>query len=92
MEAQNEAMFVSFYMYNSAGQAVWYVASGTMTSATLFQGTVQEYSGGSALNASFRAPTANTNLGTVTIQFGTTSTATMTLPGGTQVPLTRFTF
>ena len=92
MEAQNEAMFVSFYMYNGAGQAVWYVASGAMTSATLFQGTIQEYSGGSALNASFRAPSSNTNLGTVTIQFGTTSTATMTLPNGTQVPLTRFAF
>ena len=35
---------------------------------------------------------ANTSLGTVTIQFGTTSTATMTLPNGTQVPLTRFNF
>ena len=56
IEAQNTAMFVSFYMYNSAGQAVWYVASGSMTSSTVFQGTVQEYSGGSALSASFRAP------------------------------------
>ena len=92
MEAQNDAMFVSFYMYNASGQAVWYVASGSMISSTLFQGTIQEYSGGSALNVSFRAPGANTSLGTVTIQFGTTATATMTLPGGTQVPLTRFTF
>lgn len=92
MEAQNQALFVSFYMYNSAGQAVWYVASGTMTSSTLFQGTIQEYSGGSALSATFRAPTANTSLGTVTIQFGTATTATMTLPNGTQVPLTRFVF
>jgi hypothetical protein len=92
VEAQNTAMFVSFYMYNSAGQAVWYVASGSMISSTVFQGTIQEYSGGSALTDSFRAPTGTSNAGTVTIQFGTTTTATMTLPNGSQVPLTRFAF
>jgi hypothetical protein len=28
VEAQNNAIFISFYMYNSSGQATWYVASG----------------------------------------------------------------
>ncbi|MBM3549565.1 MAG: hypothetical protein FJX54_21720, partial [Alphaproteobacteria bacterium] len=93
IEAQNTAMFVSFYMYNSAGQAVWYVASGSMISSTVFQGTISEYSGGSTLTAStFRAPTGSSSAGTVTIQFGTTTTATMTLPNGSQVALTRFSF
>jgi hypothetical protein len=92
IEAQNTSMFVSFYMYASTGQATWYVASGAMTSSTVFQGTVQEYAGGSTLTGTFRAPTASASLGTVTIQFPTTTTAVMTLPNGSQVPLTRFAF
>ncbi|MBM3533910.1 MAG: hypothetical protein FJX60_12840 [Alphaproteobacteria bacterium] len=79
-------------MYNAAGQAVWYVASGSMVSSSVFQGTIQEYSGGSALGTTFRAPTGSANAGTVTIQFSTTTAATMTLPNGSQVALTRFAF
>jgi len=93
IEAQNTAIFVSFYMYNAAGQAVWYVASGSMISSSVFQGTIQEYSGGSALSDGiFRAPTGSVNAGAVTIQFGTTTSATMTLPNGSQIALTRFAF
>jgi hypothetical protein len=93
IEAQNAAMFVSFYLYNSAGQATWYVASGTMVSSSLFSGTLSEYSGGSYFSSStFRAPTGTTSQGTVTIQFGTSTTATLTMPSGSQVALTRFAF
>jgi hypothetical protein len=92
IEAQNNAIFVSFYMYNDAGQATWYVASGHMVSPTLFSGALQEYAGGSALEASFRAPDANAARGPVSLQFSGSGTAILTLPTGAQVPLTRFAF
>jgi hypothetical protein len=92
-EAQNTSMYVSFYLYNEAGQAVWYVANGTMVSSSLFSGTLTEYSGGSMLaSGSFRAPTASISRGAVTIQFPTATTGVMTLPSGAQVALTRFAF
>jgi len=92
-EAQNTSMYVSFYLYNEAGQAVWYVANGTMASSSLFSGTLTEYSGGSMLaSGTFRAPTASVTRGAVTIQFPTPTTAVMTLPSGAQVALTRFAF
>ena len=92
IEAQNTSMFVSFYMYNAAGQAVWYIASGVMTSPNVFQGTLQEYSGGSTLTSAFRAPNGASNIGAVTIQFASGASAVLTLPSGSQVDLTRFTF
>lgn len=92
IEAQNTSMFVSFYMYNAAGQAVWYTASGAMTSASTFQGTLQEYAGGSPFTAAFRPPSTANNVGTVTIQFGSGSSAVLTLPNGSQIPLGRFMF
>lgn len=93
IEAQDTTMYVSFYMYSSSGQATWYVASGTMTSATTFSGTLSSYSGGSYFTRStFTGPTSSATHGTVTIQFGSQTTATMTLPNGSQVPLTRFAF
>ena len=93
IEAQNTTMYVSFYMYSSTGQAIWYVASGAMTSATTFTGTLSTYSGGSYFtSSSFTGPTSSSTSGTVTIQFSSTTTATMTLPNGSQVALTRFTF
>ena len=92
VEAQNTSMFVSFYMYNASGQAVWYIASGVMTSANVFQGTLQEYSGGSTLTSAFRAPNGTNSIGAVTIQFASGTAAVLTLPNGAQVSLSRFTF
>ncbi len=93
IEAQDTSMYVSFYMYDSSGQATWYVASGTMLSSTLFSGTIYQFSGGSYFTATtFSAPTSSSTLGTVTIQFSATTAATMTLPNGSQVALTRFAF
>lgn len=93
IEAQNTTMFVSFYMYSASGQATWYVANGAMTSATTFTGTLASYSGGSYFTRStFTGPTTSATNGTVTIQFSSQTTATMTLPNGSQVALTRYTF
>lgn len=93
IEAQDTTMFVSFYMYNSAGQAVWYVASGVMTSTTTLTGTIASYSGGTYFTSTpFSGPTSSATNGPVTIQFSSTTAATMTLPNGSPVALTRFTF
>jgi hypothetical protein len=95
IEAQKDAVFVSFYMYGESGQATWYVASGHMISPTLFSGTLQEYAGGSSLTESFRAPNATASRGPITIQWLHSAgfpQATLTMPNGAQVTLSRFRF
>jgi hypothetical protein len=91
-EVQNTTMFMSTYMYAANGQAAWYISSGAMSSTALYQGTLQEYRNGQTLGGVYAAPSVFANQGTVTIQFTSQTTATMTLPNGSQIPLQRFSF
>jgi hypothetical protein len=92
LEVQGTTMFLSAYMYDTAGFPTWYVASGLMTSASLFQGTLYEYCCGQSMSDSYRPPTVLATHGTVTIQFNSTTTATITLPSGRQIAISRFLF
>lgn len=92
IEVQNTTMLISGYMYDSRGQAVWYTSQGPMTSPTLYQGPLQQYQGGQTLTGAYAAPNLAESLGTVSLQFSSQSQATLTLPNGTQIPLTRYVF
>jgi hypothetical protein len=93
IEVQGGTMYLAGYMYDPAGNATWYLASGAMTSAALFQGQWAQYAGGQTLTGPYQpASVVNSNVGYVTLQFIDTSTATLTLPNQVQIPLTRFNF
>ena len=79
-------------MYDSVGNPVWYSTSGPMSSSTHYEGHWEQYSGGQTLTGAYKAPGTPTNAGTITLQFNTSSTATLTLPDARQIPLTRFNF
>jgi hypothetical protein len=93
VEVQNGQMYLAGYMYDGAGNPVWYLASGPMTSATLFQGAWTEYGGGQTLTGSYVAPSLiDANVGSVTLAFANNSSAALTLPDGSEISLTRFNF
>lgn len=92
IEVQNSTMFFATYMYSSTGQAAWYVSNGTMTSNSLYTGTLTEFRGGQTLGGTYNAPTSSSSAGTITIQFSSQTAATLTLPNGQQVALTRYSF
>ncbi len=91
-EVQGTTMYLSGFMYDAAGRPVWYVSSGSMTGTTLYQGRLLQYAGGQTLTGSYRPPGAPSDAGAINVQFGSTASATLTLPNGGQVALTRFTF
>ena len=91
-ETQRSSAFLAYYMYDTAGSAIWYLTTGSMTSSTLFQGTVFQYGGGQTLSGSWTAANAAASHGSVTIQFSSTTTGTLTLPNGSQVAIRRYTF
>ncbi|MBI1776571.1 MAG: hypothetical protein HYR63_14595 [Proteobacteria bacterium] len=91
-EVQDTTMFLSGYMYDSSGQAAWYISQATMSSPTLYEGTLQEYRGGQTLGGAYKASSLYADRGTISIQFSTPTTAILTLPNGTQTPLQRFGF
>jgi photosystem II stability/assembly factor-like uncharacterized protein len=92
MEVQGSTLFLATYMYDSTGQAVWYISLGAMTSTSLYTGTLTEFSGGQTLGGSYNAPTSSSSQGTITLSFSSQTTATLTLPNGSIVALTRYTF
>ncbi len=76
------------------GQALWDVASGTMTSSTLISGaSLVRYRNGQTLGGTYRAPSVNRTVATLNLQFTSTTTATLTVsPGGKTLSLERFRF
>lgn len=93
IEVQGSNLFIAGYMYDSAGNPVWYAASGPMTSSTRFQGHWDQFSGGQTLTGAYKPPTLPpSNAGNLTLQFASTTSATLTLPDARQIPLTRFYF
>jgi len=92
VEVQNGTMYLAGYMYDSAGNPLWYLASGAMGTAA-FQGQWTQYANGQTLTGAFHTATlANGNVGAVTLQFADNANATLTLPDGRQIPFTRYRF
>ncbi len=91
-ETQGNSAFLAYYMYDTAGTAVWYLTTGSMISTSVFQGTVVQYGGGQTLSGSWTQASATASHGTATIVFSSTTTGTLTLPNGSQVAIRRFSF
>ena len=92
VEVQGGNLFLAGYMYDAPGNPVWYVASGAMASPDLFQGHWDQYQGGQTLTGPYLPPAAPANVGSLTLQFTSPGSATLTLPDGRQIPLSRFAF
>jgi photosystem II stability/assembly factor-like uncharacterized protein len=92
IEVQSSSLFMAFYMYDSTGQAVWYISNGAMTSTSVYSGSLTEFRGGQVLGGAYNAPTSSSNAGTITITFSSQTTGTLTLPNGSSVAITRYTF
>jgi hypothetical protein len=93
IEIQGNLLFLSGYMYDSQGNPIWYVSGPMALSGGAYQSTWQQYGNGQTLTGSYQAPTVvNSDVGSVTIQFSSTSAGTLTFPDGRQVAIERFQF
>jgi hypothetical protein len=93
IEWQGSNAFLAGYMYDAAGNATWYVAQNAapIANARSFEATWLQLANGQTLTGAYRAPSAPTSVGPVTIQFQGADTGILTLPSG-QLPVTRFRF
>jgi hypothetical protein len=90
---QGTQAFIGSFMYDSAGQPVWYVNTATLQGGQTLSGTLQQYINGQTLTGSYKAPTTvSGSPGTLAFTFPTATTASMFLPNGAAVPITRFNF
>jgi subtilisin family serine protease len=89
IEVQNNQIFMSAYVYDGAGQSVWYIASGPMA-AGVFQGRMQEYAGGQELLGPWREARVAVDRGPITLLGDGKGNAYLTLSTGRTVKLVRF--
>jgi hypothetical protein len=83
LDYKNGVLVVTVYSYGTTGEPVWYLATGRLSTANFFSATLDRYRGGQCIACSYPGrPQLVGNDGTVTIQFHTSSSATMGLPGG----------
>ncbi|HWQ94135.1 MAG TPA: S8 family serine peptidase, partial [Gammaproteobacteria bacterium] len=93
IEVQGNNLFMAGYMYDSSGNPIWYVSSGGMTFSNLYQGSWLQFANGQTLTGTYQPPSQPpANVGALTLQFTSATTAILTLPNGRQIPLTRFLF
>jgi alpha-tubulin suppressor-like RCC1 family protein len=93
IEVQNNSAFIAAYMYDTSGNPVWYAAGpAALTGNNAYVGNWTTYTGGQTLTGSYHAPTGTANAGSLTVQFISPTSATLTLPDGRQIPIQRYAF
>jgi outer membrane protein assembly factor BamB len=93
IEVQGGTLYLAGYMYDATGFPTWYVCTGPMSSPTFFFNAWQTWSGGQTIAGPYKSPTlVNDNIGGALLQFSDPSHATIQLPSGEQVSLSRFQF
>ncbi len=93
IDSQGELMVVTTFAYDSTGRMQWYISSGPFSNGGYhFSAPLLKYDLGQPLNGAYRAPTAAGNDGTLTLDFSSRVTGTLTLPGGRQVAIQRQNF
>jgi hypothetical protein len=93
IEVQGSAIFMAGFMYDDAGNPMWYAAQGSVSGGTTFNGAWQQFANGQALGGIYRAPAiVNGNVGSLGLAFTGPKSANLTLPNGRVVSLTRFEF
>jgi len=90
IEIQGTTMFMAGFLYAASGEATWVASTGQMASATQYSGSLITYSGGQTLTGAFQPAIQNPMpAGTITINFSTNTSGTLSWPGGT-IPIQRF--
>jgi subtilisin len=89
-EVQGSRMFLVGYLYDAAGKPIWYVSGGPMLTSTAYDGELRLYGGGQTLAGDYKPPSNYASIGGISVRFSSRTGATLTLPQGQTIPLTRF--
>lgn len=89
LEWQGQWLDMAGYMYDDAGNPVWYITAAPMQGEA-YANTWWSFGGGQTLTGAWKANhLISNNVAPVTVQFTGPDTAIMTLPGGKTTALTR---
>lgn len=86
------SVFMAGFLYASDGRPTWFTAQGsTADGETRFAAPMNVFGGGQTLTGPYRPPTAGTDLGALSLEFGTNRSARLQMPQ-TDIALERFPF
>jgi hypothetical protein len=92
LDYKRGTLVVAIYAYTSAGAAQWYLAAGPVTGTT-FTATLDKYIAGQCIACAYPGlPTRTGNDGTIIINFWSSTSATVLLPGGRVTQIQPFQF
>ena len=93
MEWQCDSADIAGYMYDDAGRPTWYIAAYATPNPMLIEGNWWTFAGGQSMGGPYRPATRTSdNAGSLRVEFSSATTATMTMPNGTRIPLVRQAF
>jgi hypothetical protein len=93
IDAQGELMVVTTFAYDDDGHMQWYYSPGNMSSGGYhWSGPLLKFDFGQPLNGVFVAPVQAGNDGTLTMDFTSRVTGTVTFPNGRRVAIQRQNF
>jgi len=93
IDAQGDRMVIVTFAYDDTGRMQWYYTPGVVESGGYhFSGPMLTFDFGQPLNGVYVAPVQVSNAGTLTADFTSRVTGTLTLPGGRKVAITRQNF
>jgi hypothetical protein len=82
LDYRHGVLVVTVYSYQQAGAPQWYLAAGSLVGTT-FSATLDKYIGGQCISCAYAGPPQVIgNDGTITINFVSSTSATVSLPGG----------
>ena len=93
IEWQGGSTFVAGYMYDAAGNPVWYASQQATAEARRIAGTWMQYGNGQPMGAAHRVPVVvDASVAPLAIRFEGPDSGFITLPGDREMPIRRFRF
>jgi hypothetical protein len=91
IEIQGSSVFIVAYVYDDAGNPVWYLATGSLTTPASYSGTWDVYAGGPQLTSPEGTYAAHklTSATTMSLTFSDATHGTLTM-GNVVIPIVRF--
>jgi len=77
IEVEGGTLFMVGFMYDAAGNPVWYLSAGPMKTPTTYSGSLVQVANGQTVTGPYHPPSPPTTIGTVSIEFTSTETASI---------------
>jgi hypothetical protein len=89
VEARGGALLLTGVMYDERGSPVWYVSHGQIDSDRSYRGRWLRLAGGMTMDGGYRVAAGSTDVGSVAVDFVNERVATLILPEGKALPISR---